>query len=175
MMLLTLTGCFGSGGSGGAGPAQDTDRATAGRRSDAARQYPLDSLPTAVIQAKGQDVHVWLAQEFDAQRPHVVEEGLMHVPPEEIGDAQGMLFVFSEERLRGFWMLNTITPLDIAFARWDGTVVKTWQMPPRTLRTFSSIEPAMFALEMKQGAFAHLGLQEGDRLTIPDAVFKTQP
>jgi hypothetical protein len=120
-------------------------------------------------------VQVWLAQEFDAQRPHVVEEGLMHVPPEEIGDAQGMLFVFSEERLRGFWMLNTITPLDIAFARWDGTVVKTWQMPPRTLRTFSSIEPAMFALEMKQGAFAHLGLQEGDRLTIPDAVFKTQP
>ena len=174
-MLLALGGCFGSGGSGGAAATQSTGDNTSTRRSDAARQYPLDSIPTAVIQAKGQDVRVWLAQEFDPQRSNVVQEGLMHVPPEEIADDQGMLFVFSDERLRGFWMLNTITPLDIAFARWDGTVVKTWQMPPRTLQTFSSIEPAMFALEMKQGAFARLGLQEGDRLTIPDAVFKTQP
>lgn len=175
-MLLAFGGCFGSGNSGGsASTTQNTGEGTGSRRSDAARQYSLDSIPTAVIQVQGQDVRVWLAQEFDPQRPDVVQEGLMHVPPEEIADDQGMLFVFSDERLRSFWMLNTITPLDIAFARWDGTVVKTWQMPPRTLQTFPSIEPAMFALEMKQGAFARLGLQEEDRLTIPDAVFKTQP
>jgi uncharacterized membrane protein (UPF0127 family) len=175
IMLLAMGGCFGSGN---AGPPPSTTQNTNGgttRASDAARQYPLDSLPTATIQAKGQDVRVWLAQEFDPQRPDIVQEGLMHVPPEEIADDQGMLFVFSDERLRSFWMLNTITPLDIAFARWDGTVVKTWQMPPRTLQTFPSIEPAMFALEVKQGAFARLGLQDGDRLTIPDVVFKTQP
>jgi uncharacterized membrane protein (UPF0127 family) len=52
----------------------------------------------------------------------------------------------------------------------NGTIVKIWQMPPQTLQTFSSIEPAMFALEMKQGAFARLGIQEGDRIDIPPEV-----
>jgi hypothetical protein len=94
----------------------------------------------------------------------------MFVPPEEIADDQGMLFVFSDESIRGFWMRNTITPLDIAFARMDGTIVKIWQMPPRTLQTFSSIEPAMFALEVKQGTFGRLGIKEGDRLDIPPEV-----
>ncbi len=154
--------------------AGDNSTATT-RPSDAARRYPLDTLPTATIQANGHDLQVWLAQEFDPQRPTVVQEGLMHVRPEEIADDQGMLFVFSDERLRSFWMLNTITPLDIAFARWDGTIVKIWQMPPRTLQSFPSIEPAMFALEMKQGTFARLGVIEGGQLTIPDVVFKTPP
>ena len=99
----------------------------------------------------------------------------MHVPPEEIADNQGMLFVFSDEALRGFWMLNTITPLDIAYARMNGTIVKIWQMPPQTIRTFSSIEPAMFALEVKQGTFERLGIAEGAQIIIPEDVFKTSP
>jgi uncharacterized membrane protein (UPF0127 family) len=49
----------------------------------------------------------------------------------------------------------------------NGTIVKIWQMPPGTLRTFSSIEPAMFALEVKQGTFERLGIHEGDRIDIP--------
>lgn len=94
----------------------------------------------------------------------------MFVPPEELADDQGMLFVFPDEDHLGFWMLNTITPLDIAYARMNGTVVSTWQMPPHTLQSFPSLEPAMFALEMKQGAFARLGLEAGDRLEIPSSI-----
>ncbi|MGD8453476.1 MAG: DUF192 domain-containing protein [Phycisphaerae bacterium] len=168
---LLLTGCFGASDNGGGAGTGDNNR----RASDAARSYPLDSLATATISVDGHDFRVWLAQEADTSRPGVVQEGLMHVPADEIEDDQGMLFVFSDERLRSFWMLNTITPLDIAFARYDGTIVKIWQMPPQTLQTFSSIEPAMFALEVKQGTFARLGIAEGDRLTIPDTVFKTAP
>jgi len=163
--LLLVAGCFRSTGDNGA-PAGSSTR-PGGRASDAARRYPLDSLPTGTITVRGQDVRVWVVQDFDPSRPGVVEEGLMHVPPEEIADDQGMLFVFEDERVRGFWMKNTITPLDIAFARMNGTIVKTWQMPPYTLQTFPSIEPAMFALEMKQGAFARLGIREGDTLVIP--------
>jgi uncharacterized membrane protein (UPF0127 family) len=138
-----------------------------GRISDAQRRYPLDSLPTASVRVRSADLRVWVVQESDPNRPGVVQEGLMFVPPEELPDNQGMLFVFDEERIRGFWMRNTITPLDIAFARANGTIVKTQQMPPLTLETFSSVEPAMFALEMKQGSFAKIGLREGDRLEIP--------
>lgn len=171
-MLLLGCGCFGSGG----GSTGDSDSPGTGQRtSDARRQYPLDSLPTAEISIKTHVLRVWLAQEFDDARRGVVQEGLMHVPSEEIADDQGMLFVFSDERLRGFWMLNTIAPLDIAYARMNGTIVKIWQMPPLTLNTFPSIEPAMFALEVKQGTFERLGIAEGHQITIPDEVLKIHP
>ena len=145
-------------------PSSTTDGT---RASDSLRDYPLDTLPATTVRIGEHAFRVWLAQEFDPQRSGIVSEGLMHVPPEEIEDDQGMLFVFSDEQVRGFWMLNTVTPLDIAFARMDGTIVKIWQMPAFTLRTFSSIEPAMFALEVKQGTFERLGIHEGDTLVVP--------
>ena len=166
MLLLAAilpAGCVGSG----VGANTNTNSNSSGRASDARRQFPLDQLPTDAITANGQTIRVWLAGTDDTQK-----EGLMFVPAEEIADDQGMLFVFEDENYRGFWMSNTITSLDIAFARMDGTIVKTHTMPPLTLQTFPSIEPAMFALEMKAGAFARLGIKDGDTLTIPDSVFK---
>lgn len=130
----------------------------------------MNELETANITINGKTISVWLAQ-TDAQR----SEGLMFVQPDEIGDEQGMLFVFPDERLLGFWMRNTITPLDIAFARMDGTIVRIWQMPPLTLNTYPSGEPAMFALEMKAGAFERLGIREGDQLEIPQNILKPTP
>jgi uncharacterized membrane protein (UPF0127 family) len=181
-LLLVAPGCVrSSGGGDNTTPTTtaSTSSPTTRRASDALREYPLDSLPTAWITINGHMLRVWLARDNAPARPGatrtVVEEGLMFVPPNEIGDDQGMLFVFTDESVRGFWMHNTITPLDIAFARMDGTIVKIWQMPPLTLRTFSSIEPAMFALEMKQGAFARLGIKEGDRIDIPPEVLTQSP
>lgn len=150
--LLWPPGCV--GGAGEEGP----------------RQFPLDTLQTSQVQVKGNTFRTWLALTPDQQT-----EGLMHVSESEIADDQGMLFVFPDEQIRGFWMKNTIIPLDIAFARMDGTIVAIHTMPPLTLRTFSSIEPAMFALEVKAGTFARLGIVEGDVLRIPDDVFKTAP
>ncbi len=97
----------------------------------------------------------------------------MHVPADEIADDQGMLFIFPDEQPRGFWMRNTITSLDIAFARLDGTIVKTHQMPPLTLQSYPSVEPAMFALEMKAGSFAKFGIVAGDKLVIPEVIAKS--
>lgn len=161
--------------SGEAAPATSSAPATPERSSDAKRMYPLGSLPTTTVSINDHVLRVWVAQEFDPRRPGAVEEGFMHVPREEIADDQGMLFVFSDEQIRGFWMRNTITPLDIAYARMDGTIVKICQMPPLTLRTFSSIEPALFALEVKQGTFARLGIKEGDHIDIPADAFSVSP
>jgi uncharacterized membrane protein (UPF0127 family) len=174
-VLMLIGGCFSSGGNNSTGTTGGSTSAPARRSSDVLRKYSLDSLATATITIDGDPFRVWLAQEFDTTRPGMVEEGLMFVPTDEIADDQGMLFVFSDEQIRGFWMKNTIAPLDIAFARMDGTIVKIWQMPPLTLETFSSIEPAMFALEVKQGTFERLGIKEGDQMVIPAGVFKTGP
>jgi uncharacterized membrane protein (UPF0127 family) len=147
-------------------PAGTVAATAPARASDGQREFPLDSLRSATITIHDRPIHVWLAL-TPAQRA----EGLMHVPASELPDDQGMLFVFPDEDLRAFWMKDTITALDIAFARYDGTVVQTWLMPPLTLRTFPSLEPALFALEMRAGAFQKLGLRAGDRIAIPSEVF----
>lgn len=158
-IIINGFGCIGS--SGGDGPNED---------SSSRRTFPLNTLATSTVLVKGQAFRVWLALDADQR-----EEGLMWVRETEIADDQGMLFVFPDERYLGFWMKNTITALDIAFARYDGTIVATHTMPILTLDTFPSYEPAMFALEVKAGTFARLGIQAGDRLEIPADVFKIQP
>ena len=153
-VIISGFGCIGSSSDNG------TD-------SSARRQFPLDTLPTSSITVGDKIIQVWLASGPDER-----EEGLMWVSADEIADDQGMLFVFPDEGYRGFWMKNTITPLDIAFARMNGTIVATHTMPPLTLQTFPSYEPAMFALEMKSGAFERLGIKVGDQLELPADVFK---
>jgi uncharacterized membrane protein (UPF0127 family) len=143
---------------------------SAAESSATRRQFPLDTLQTSTLTVKGNTFRVWLALDADQR-----EEGLMFVPEREIADDQGMLFVFPDERYLGFWMKNTITPLDIAYARMDGTIVTTHTMPILTLQTYPSYEPAMFALEVKAGTFERLSIGPGDRLDIPDEVFKAQP
>lgn len=158
LLALALPGCVGSNSNGNSNSGDK-------RRSDQYRSHPLDSLPTATIQYQDKTIRVWVANTESTRT-----EGLMHVPASEIADDQGMLFVFEEESLRGFWMKDTITSLDIAFARADGTIVKTHQMPPLTLSNFPSIEPAQFALEMKAGAFARYGIVAGGKLVIPQEI-----
>ncbi len=159
--VVKITGfCIASSGCVGG-----TDDGTSG-----IRQFPLDTLPTDTVQVRGNTFRTWLAT-----TPEQQAEGLMHVPESDIADDQGMLFVFPDEALRGFWMKDTITSLDIAFARMDGTIVAIHTMPPLTLRNFWSIEPAMFALEVKAGTFARLGVAEGDVIELPAGVFKSLP
>lgn len=138
--------------------------------SDARRQFPLHTLTTSEVTINDHVFRTWVVG-TSAQ----VSEGLMFVHESEIADDQGMLFVFPDEAVRGFWMKNTITPLDIAFARFDGTITAIHTMPPLTLRIFSSIEPAMFALEVKAGTFERLEIAEGDRIRVPQDVFKVLP
>lgn len=181
-VAVHLAGCVrSSNGDGSVGDHSDanttrpSDSSETAPASDSRRRYPLGRLPTATIIVDGHEFEVWLAQDFDTARPGVVQEGLMYATPEELPDGRGMLFVFSDESPRGFWMLNTITPLDIAFARADGTIVKTWAMPPRTLQNFPSVEPAMFALEVRQGTFDRLGIAAGDTIELSPEVFETHP
>lgn len=125
---------------------------------------------------------VWLAKS-NRQR----ELGLMRVKPEELSSFQeptsrglsdihrGMLFVFPFEQPLSFWMYNTITPLDIAYIRNDGRIVGIHTMAPLETRTYPSGEPARFALEVKAGLFASIGVKVGDRVQIPESVLKDLP
>ena len=76
----------------------------------------------------------------------------------------GMLFVFDAPQPLAFWMKDTYIPLSIAFIAADGKILNIEDMAPQTESTHLSHGPAMFALEMKKGWFAQLGIAAGDRV-----------
>jgi uncharacterized protein len=92
--------------------------------------------------------------------------GLMEV--EELPDGSGMLFLFDDERTGGFWMRNTLVPLDIAYIDANGVIGTVLAMDPcdepaaSDCPTYVPEEPYVTALEVPQGWFEQVGVAEGD-------------
>lgn len=123
----------------------------------------LASMKTATIEIAGKATYTtYIADDFDLQRV-----GLMNTTESELPTDRGMIFVFDDDAPRSFWMRNTIIPLDIAYIRSDGTIVKTYTMEALNEVGYPSIEPARFALEVRAGQFAEHGVVAGDHVTIP--------
>ena len=104
----------------------------------------------------------------EAQR----ERGLMNVAYVPAG--QGMIFVFSDGDIdRGFWMKDTITPLDMVFVRRDGTVssveVNVPATPPKTPddKVARRSGAGQYVIELGAGQAGLFGLLPGTRLVIP--------
>ena len=87
---------------------------------------------------------------------------------------RGMIFVFGDESPRAFWMENTLIPLDILYLDATGRVVSVKQMKPRDRTPVPSDGPAMYAIELNQGAAARAGVKAGDVLTIPAEIKRRQ-
>lgn len=130
----------------------------------------LAAMATADIEVKSVNkFKVWLARSSAEQ-----QVGLMNVREDEMPIDRGMLFIFDEDRYQSFWMRNTIIPLDIAYIRSDGTIVKTHTMKALDESGYPSIEPARFALELRAGQLAARGIARGDHVRIPDSVFNSE-
>ncbi|MBT0585270.1 DUF192 domain-containing protein [Alteromonas oceanisediminis] len=78
----------------------------------------------------------------------------------------GMLFEFESARMAGFWMKNTLIPLDIAYIDSRGIIVDIKPLQPLDLTSVPSSKPVLHALEMNQGWFAANQVSEGDTLTV---------
>jgi len=101
----------------------------------------------------------------DAQR----SRGLMFV--REMPDTTGMLFVYAGNHRASMWMKNTYIPLDMVFARSDGSVSTVIaDTEPLSLKSLSSIEPVMFVLELNAGIAERLGIDDGSRLVWEPAL-----
>ena len=89
--------------------------------------------------------------------------GLMFV--RELPETTGMLFVYAGEAMHSMWMKNTFIPLDILFAKQDGTVSSIEKnTTPQSLESLSSREPVAFVLELNAGVTDALAIEEGSRL-----------
>ena len=86
------------------------------------------------------------------------------------GSGNGMVFAFPEDNDTGFWMMNTVMPLSIAWFEDDGDLVSTADMAPCTSQTDCPTYPPTgsyrFALEVPQGDLGRLGVEEGSTIAL---------
>lgn len=87
---------------------------------------------------------------------------------EEMAPMAGMLFVYPRTRMVGFWMRNTLIPLDMIFVDEAGTVVKVHENAiPGDETVIESGAPSRGVLEINGGMAATLGIGAGDVLRSP--------
>ena len=146
MVLVVLSACSGSEGASGA---------------------ELSGFPKARILVNGVEFEVYLAT-----TPSQRAEGLMnatedHLLPLPDGTPRGMLFIFPTEAVRSFWMRDTEVPLDLAYARADGTIFEIHQLVPLDETPVPSGEPMQYALEALEGTLAAEGITPGAVIDLP--------
>lgn len=96
------------------------------------------------------------------------EQGLMY--RKSLSPGRGMLFVFSDERPRQFWMKNTLIPLSIAFIDEQKTIFQISNLNPvktliqKTYDRAESIKPAKYVLEVPQGWFLVNKIEKGSKI-----------
>lgn len=102
-----------------------------------------------------------------ANKPELWSFGLMY--REDIPWEYGMLFVFPSDEFGGFWMKNTLIPLDIAFIDSSKTIFNIQRMVPCTddnCPIYYSPKPYRYALEVKAGFFEKFGFREGSKIQL---------
>jgi uncharacterized membrane protein (UPF0127 family) len=129
----------------------------------AVAQEPLEqSFKTDVLVIVARDAchrfDIYLAIDDRQQR-----RGLMFV--REMPARTGMLFVYADENYRSMWMKNTYLPLDMVFARRDGSISNIESNTvPLSEKSIRSSEPVAFVLELNAGTARRLAIDDGSRL-----------
>ena len=148
-LLLPLAACRGAEQQGGPGQA-------------ATAESGLQLIPLE-IRSKGK-VHkftVEVARTRDEQA-----QGLMF--RESLAPDRGMLFPYSPPEVAGFWMKNTLIPLDMIFVREDGSIAMIADNTiPGSLESVSAGEPVAAVLEIAGGRSAELGITDADTVSWP--------
>lgn len=100
--------------------------------------------------------------------------GLMY--REQLPQNAGMLFLYPDEKPRGFWMKNTPLPLDIIFIDAGGRVVHVAaNARPFDLSLIESRVAAQSVLEINGGLAARLGISPGAEVIWPARESAPQP
>ena len=113
----------------------------------------LDTFPTGTIVLGDEEWTVAVAA-----TPALRRQGLRGV--EDLGDLDGMLFVFPEDSTASFTMRETLMPIDIAFFSASGVLVDRLEMVPcrpPICPGYRASGPFRYAVETEAGGFAGLG------------------
>jgi hypothetical protein len=101
-----------------------------------------------------------------AETEGAIAQGLMHRKSMDFD--KGMLFIFSDNDTRSFWMKNTIIPLDIIFVSEDMKIVavKDHTKPYSTESVPSNGKQAKYVIEVNAGFSGKFGIKEGNSISF---------
>ncbi len=85
----------------------------------------------------------------------------------DLGENEGMAFLYETPQQASFWMRNTEIPLDIGFFTGDGVLREIHQMYPNVEVPVESFrDDIVIAIEMNQGWFRRNGIKPGDSIDL---------
>ncbi|TDT18610.1 hypothetical protein BDK89_4238 [Ilumatobacter fluminis] len=124
----------------------------------------FDRVRATVTTADGEvcELCLWMA---DSSRSRA--QGLMGVT--DLGDGDGMAFVYGAPHTGTFWMKNTPLPLSIAFFDEQGGYLDSFDMEPceaDPCPVYPTAPQFLVAIETVQGGLDALGIAEGSRLRL---------
>jgi uncharacterized protein len=95
------------------------------------------------------------------------ERGLMN--RRSLAAKAGMVFLYPRNHRGGYWMKNTLIPLDIAFYDARGKILRILTMQPcrrDPCRTYDPNVAYRAALEVNAGSFRRWRVRTGDRIAV---------
>jgi uncharacterized membrane protein (UPF0127 family) len=129
--------------------------------SDRAMILPVDPTPLVAETPTGEkSFTIEVADDMNER-----SAGLMF--RESMADDHGMLFVFEQTQPVGFWMKNTVMPLDLIFIAQDGTVRAVKHGTPMSEAAISPGVAVRFVLELKAGTAEKAGIVGGIAVRHP--------
>ena len=160
---LRAAGC----GAGGDPPPAPSPEAPAPVRQPAvSATAPSEPRPPRGL-ALGRAWVIFGADTVEAEVARTVQErekGLMDRT--SVPEGTGMLFVFTDEEIRSFWMSDTYVALDIAFLSADLRVIDLQEGEPESTDIHDSAAPAMYVIEVRKGWFAANRVRVGARAEL---------
>ena len=138
-------------------PPQETARATTGLDTT----FDKSELVIENSDGSRHDFTIYVAETAEQKR-----RGLMFVRnlPADVG----MLFIYEGNARQSMWMKNTYLPLDMIFARRDGSVSSIiHDTKPLSLESQSSVEPVAYVLELNAGTARRINVQRNSRIIWP--------
>lgn len=121
-------------------------------------QSGLETVPLTITSESG--AHRFTVEV--AQTPEQQQHGMMFRT--SIAPDEGMIFPYDPPLEVGFWMKNTLIPLDLIFIRADGTIARISTATPLSEARVTSGEPVAAVLEIAGGRAAELGIRPDDRV-----------
>jgi uncharacterized membrane protein (UPF0127 family) len=168
--LAVLAACSGRSG----GPAS-ADRPTRAPAATATPTFPRDRVTVRFDGGAAVRAEVAVTREQQLR-------GLMY--REELGEDDGMLFLFPHAQTDGFWMKNTLIPLSIAYLRrtadraYDVVAILDMEPCPPDAATCPSYPPGRSyeaALEVNAGWFERAGVEVGSGARVEGEIQLPSP
>lgn len=158
--LFVATGCQKSRVDTSSTSSKASARTNAAAQTNAAPVDP-NQLYLNHAQPKLHTTRLWIGtKEMSAEVAASIQEistGMMF--RKEIGDDEGMLFIFGRPHRASFYMRNTVVPLSAAYIDPGGTILEIHDLKPlEETPVTAATDRVQFVLETKQGWFEKNGI-----------------